>query len=40
MGEGGQTHRHTNRHADTQTHTHINTMTQPGLGAGPSENYF
>ena len=27
---GGQT--------DTQAHTHINTMTRPGLGAGPSEN--
>ena len=22
---------------DTQTHRHINTMTRPGLGAGPSE---
>ena len=27
---GGQTHKHTD--------THINTMTRPGLGAGPSEN--
>ena len=30
--EGG--HTHTNR----QTDRHINTMTKPGLGAGPSEN--
>ena len=25
------------KHADKQTHRHINTMTRPGLGAGPSE---
>ena len=25
-------------HTDTQTETHINMMTWPGLGAGPSEN--
>ena len=30
---GGQTDKHT----DKQTHTHINTMTRPGLGAGQSE---
>ena len=30
MGEGGQT--------STQKDTHINTMTRPGLWAGPSEN--
>ena len=30
MGDGGH------NHIDTQTH--INTMTQPGLGAGLSEN--
>ena len=34
-GWGGQAHRHTDR----QTHRHINTMTQPGLGAGPSEKH-
>ena len=39
MGEydlwvGGQTQTQT----DTHTDTHINTMTQPGLRAGPSEN--
>ena len=37
MGElwgWGQTHMHAHR----QTHRHINTMTRPGLGAGPSEN--
>ena len=27
----------TNRHTDKQTDIHINTMTRPGLGAGPSE---
>ena len=27
------------KHTDTQTHRHINTMTWPGLGAGSSENY-
>ena len=32
MGDG------TPRHTDRHTHTHINIMTQPGLGAGPSEN--
>ena len=32
---GGQADRHT----DTQTDTHINTMTRPGLGAEPSEKY-
>ena len=30
--------RQTNTH--TQTDRHINTMTQPGLRAGPSENSF
>ena len=39
MGEyelwvGGQT----NTQTDRQTDRHINTMTRPGLGAGPSEN--
>ena len=39
MGEyeiwvGGQTNKRTDRHADRQ----INTMTRPGLGAGPSKN--
>ena len=29
--------RHTHTHTDRQTDTHINTMTRPGLGAGPSE---
>ena len=33
---GGGTHRHT----DTHAHTHINTMNQPGLGAGLSENHM
>ena len=33
LGRGGQT----NKHTDTQTDTHINTMTRPGLGAGLSE---
>ena len=28
----------TSTQANTQTHRHINTMTRPGLGAGPSEN--
>ena len=32
-GEGG-TYTHTHRH----TNIHINTMTRPSLGAGPSEN--
>ena len=31
-----QTNTDTNTH--TQTHRHINIITQPGLGAGPSEN--
>ena len=31
MGEGGQTSR------QTDIHTHINTMTWPGLGYRPSE---
>ena len=26
--------------ARKQTHTHINNMTRPGLGAGPSENNY
>ena len=30
---GGQAHKQTNRH------THINTMTWPGLGAGRGKNY-
>ena len=34
MGEGGQTNRQTNN----QTEGHINNITRPGLGAGPSEN--
>ena len=29
--------KHTNQQTDT--HTHINTMTRPGLGAGLSKNY-
>ena len=29
---------YTDRHRQTQTDTHINTMTWPGLVAGPSEN--
>ena len=33
---GGQTDKQTDR----QTHRHINTMTQPGLGAGPSEKVY
>ena len=33
---GGHTHRQTDR----QTHTHINTMNRPGLGAGPNENAY
>ena len=33
-GGGGQTDRQTKR----QTDRYINTMTRPGLGAGPSEN--
>ena len=33
---GGYTHKHTSMH----THTPINTMTMPDLGAGPSENPF
>ena len=42
MGEyelwvGRQTDRQTNKQRDR--HTHINTMTQPGLGAGQSENW-
>ena len=36
MGEGGDKQTSTQTH--TQTDTHINTMTRPGLGAGPSEN--
>ena len=27
------------RQTDTHTETHINATTQPGLGAGPSENF-
>ena len=27
----------TDTHTDKQTYTHINTMTRPGLGAGPSK---
>ena len=34
---GGGADRQTDRQTDKQTHTHINTMTRPGLGAGPSE---
>ena len=33
-GEGGGAE----TYVCTQTDTHINTMTWPGLGAGPSEN--
>ena len=49
MGEGGkdtQTDTHTDRQTDRHTHTHkqtdrhINTMTRPGLGAGPSEKHM
>ena len=41
MGEyelwvGGQTNTQTDR--QKKTHKHIDTMTRPGLGAGPSEN--
>ena len=36
MGEGGWTDKHTDRHTDRR----INTMAQPGLGAGPSENKY
>ena len=35
-----QASRHTDRHTDRQTDTHINAMTRPGLGAGPSEKHF
>ena len=28
----------TDTHADKHTDKHINTITRPGLGAGPSEN--
>ena len=34
LGVVGQT----NKHANTQTDTNINTMTWSGLGAGPSKN--
>ena len=42
MGEyelwlGGQTHKQTNK-KNLHTDRHINAMTRPGLGAGPSEN--
>ena len=37
-GWGGQTNTHTDRQTNKHTYTHINTMTRPGLGAGPSEN--
>ena len=30
--------KHTHRQTDRHTGTHINTMTRPGLRAGPSEN--
>ena len=30
--------RHANRQTDRHTHRNINTITWPGLGAGPSEN--
>ena len=30
----------TNKHTDTHTEGHINTMTGPGQGAGPSEKGF
>ena len=33
MGEGRG-----DKHTHKQTDKHINTMTRPGLGAGPSEN--
>ena len=36
MGEGG-TEKHTDKQTHSHTDTHINTMTRPGLGAGPSE---
>ena len=36
---GRQTHIHTqkDRQTDRQTNGHINTINEPGLGAGPSE---
>ena len=34
-GEGTDTQ--TKSHTSMQTHRHINNMTQPGLGSGPSE---
>ena len=33
-----QTNTQTHTHTETPTDIHINTMTQPGLGGGPSEN--
>ena len=35
---GGGAHRQAHRQTHRQTHRQINTMTRPGLGAGPSEN--
>ena len=34
---GGKTDTHTHIQTDRQTYRHINTMTRPGLRAGPSE---
>ena len=34
---GGKTDTHTHIQTDRQTYRHINTLTRPGLRAGPSE---